>query len=209
MTASVAFAEVCIVPLLRDFHTLYSEMAIELLPTDETLDLAANGMDLGIRLGPAPTGDLITTKIMSTRYLVCASPEFIGARGPISSPQELSTQNCLRFALPEFRTRWRFRPKDGPVLDVPVSGNTVIANALSLRRAAIDGLGPVLLADWLVRDDIASGALVELFPDHACTATEFDTAAWALYPSRAYLPRRVRVMIDFLRERLNEPVYPI
>ena len=203
MTASVAFADVCIVPLLRDFQGLYPEVAIELLPTDETLDLAANGIDLAIRLGPSPSGDLITTKLLSTRYLVCASPEYIAKQGPVVKPQDLSTQNCLRFALPEFRTRWRFRTEDGAKVEVPVSGNTVIANALSLRRAAIDGLGPALLADWLVRDDITSGTLVDMFPNHASTATDFDTAAWALYPSRAYLPRKVRVMIDFLRARLN------
>jgi len=52
--------------------------------------------------------------------------------------------------------------------------------------------------------DLASGgALVDMFPDYDCTATEFDTAAWALYPSRSFLPRKVRVAIDFLREKLK------
>ena len=88
--------------------------------------------------------------------------------------------------------------------EVPVSGRTVIANALSLRRAALEGLGPVLLADWLVGRDIAAGRLIDLFPDYACTATEFDTAAWALYPSRSFLPRKVRAMIDFLRAELGK-----
>ena len=79
----------------------------------------------------------------------------------------------------------------------------VIGNALALRQAAVDGLGPVLLADWLVEGEIRAGRLIDLFPDHDCTATEFDTAAWALYPSRAYLPRKVRVTIDFLRDRIG------
>lgn len=74
----------------------------------------------------------------------------------------------------------------------------MIANALSLRQAARDGLGPALLADWLI-----GGDLVDLFPGHECTATEFDTAAWALYPSRSFLPIKVRVAIDFLREKLR------
>ena len=50
--------------------------------------------------------------------------------------------------------------------------------------------------------DIAAGRLLDLFPEYECTATEFDTGAWAIYPSRSFLPRKVRVMIDFLRERL-------
>ena len=83
-------------------------------------------------------------------------------------------------------------------------GWCVVANALSLRQAARDGLGPVLLADWLVGRDLAAGSLVDLFPDHDCTATEFETGAWALYPSRSFTPRKVRVTIDFLRERLGQ-----
>ena len=72
-----------------------------------------------------------------------------------------------------------------------------------LVAAALDGLGPTLLADWLVMEDIQTGSLVDVFPDMECTATEFDTPAWVLYPSRTYLPRKVRVPIDFLRAALK------
>ena len=53
-------------------------------------------------------------------------------------------------------------------------------------------------------EDIQTGSLVDVFPDMECTATEFDTAAWVLYPSRTYLPRKVRVTIDFLRAALKQ-----
>lgn len=203
LTASVAFSHECIVPHLSDFHASYPEVSLELLPTDANLDLVANGIDLAVRLAAAPEGDLISTRLLSTRYRVCASPAYLESHGAIDHPQDLAGRACLRFALPQYRTRWRFRKQGTDAIEVPVAGRTVIANALSLRRAAMDGLGPVLLADWLVAKDIATGALVDLFPDWDCTATEFDSGAWALYPSRGYLPRKVRVMIDFLRDRLK------
>ncbi|MEM9094842.1 MAG: LysR family transcriptional regulator [Pseudomonadota bacterium] len=203
MTASVAFAHECIVPHLRAFHERYPEISVELLPTDANLDIAANGIDLAVRLAASPTGDLISTRLLRTRYVVCASPDYLKTHSPIHAPEDLAAHDCLRFALPEFRTRWRFRLDGGEPFEAPVAGRTIIANALSLRRAALEGLGPVLLADWLVARDLAEGRLVELFPDYDCAATEFDTGAWALYPSRSFLPRKVRVMIDFLRERLG------
>ena len=86
-------------------------------------------------------------------------------------------------------------------MEVAISGRLVISNALSLRRAALDGMGPALMPDWLIGEDLAAGDLVDLLPGHDCAATAFETAAWALYPSRSYLPRKVRVMIDFLREK--------
>ncbi len=190
-------------PHLGDFHAFYPQIAVELLPTDANLGLTAGGIDLAVRLASAPGGDLISARLRATRYLVCAAPDYLARHGPITRPEDLSDHACLRFALPEFRSRWRFRQGDGEPIEVSVDGWLVIANALSLRQAALDGLGPVLLADWLVARELAAERPVDLFPDWECTATDFETGAWALYPSRSYLPRKVRVMIDFLRARLN------
>ena len=203
LTASVAFAHECIVPYIGDFHDRYPEISLELLPTDATLDILANGIDLAIRLAPASEGDLVSTRLIRTRYRVCAAPGYLARCDSLSDPRDLSGLNCLRFALPQFRSRWLFRRAGEAPFEVAVSGRTVIANALSLRQAARDGLGPALLADWLVGGDLAQGDLVGLFPAYDCTATKFDTSAWALYPSRSFLPRKVRVAIDFLRERLR------
>ncbi len=203
LTASVAFAHEGIVPHLPEFRATCPRIAVELLPTDANLDLAANGIDLAIRLTSVPQGDMIGTRLCVTRYRVCAAPTYIARHSPITRPRDLSDHACLRFALPDFRNRWRFRREGSEVIDVPVDGWLVIANALSLRRAALEGLGPVLLPDWLVGRDIKAGRLVDLLPDWQCTATGFETGAWALYPSRSFLPRKVRAMIDFLRARLN------
>ncbi|MBB5515626.1 DNA-binding transcriptional LysR family regulator [Rubricella aquisinus] len=200
MTASVAFAQECIVPRLGQFMARYPAIAIELIPTDDMLDLTAKGIDLAIRLTPAPRGDLISTRLMDTRYVVCASPAYIAGASPLTEPGDLRHHRCLRFALPDYRTRWRFRRAGKAPFAVDITGDLVIANALALRRAARDGLGPSLLADWLVGPDIAAGRLVDVFPQYDCSAAQFDTAAWALYPSRSYLPQKVRVMIDFLRQ---------
>lgn len=87
--------------------------------------------------------------------------------------------------------------------EVPVDDDDlVLAPAASLLSAAIDGLGPALLACWLVDPEIAAGRLINVFPNYAVTPTTFDTAAWLVYPSRTYLPNKVRLMIDFLRSRI-------
>ena len=202
MTSSVAFTHECIVPHLGEFHQNYPEIRLELQSTDKNIDIIASGIDLAVRLTAAPNGHFICTRLLNTHYVVCASPDYLAQHGPIVDPRELIKFNCLRFALPEFKTSWRFKAEGSKAFDVAIDGHIIISNALSLRRAAIDGLGPVLLADWLVGKDLLAGRLVELFPGHQCTGTDFDTGVWALYPDRKFLPQRVRVMIDFLREKL-------
>ncbi len=223
MTASVAFAHECIVPHLGAFQSRFPDLQVELLPSDANLDLTAEGLDLAVRLAEAPRGDLIGTRLLRTRYRVCAAPGYLARHPAPEKPEDLSDHECLRFALPAFRQSWQFRrrraktgdpstassapaPLVGATPDpmsVSVSGKLIIGNALSLRRAAVEGLGPALLADWLVQRDLAEGRLIDLFAEFECTATSFDTGAWALYPSRAYLPQRTRVMIDFLRSALT------
>lgn len=201
VTTSVSFAQICVVPHLAEFFERYPEIELELLPSDANLDLIADNIDLAVRLAPAPKGDLVSTKLRGTRYLVCATPGYLAAQPELTRPEDLTKHACLRFALPEFRDEWRFR-QGSTEQRIPVGGRLVISNALSLRGATLDGLGPALLPDWLVGGDIRAGRLVDIFPDFECTATTYDTGAWALYPSRSYLPRKVRVMIDFLREKL-------
>jgi DNA-binding transcriptional LysR family regulator len=74
-----------------------------------------------------------------------------------------------------------------------------------IMRAVLDGLGPALLADWTIAEDLRTGRLVDLFPYHDVAATSFETAAWLLYPSRAHLPFKTRATIGFLRQRLTAP----
>ncbi len=199
ITASVAFAHQMIVPLLPSFQARYPDITIDLRSSDANLDLVENGIDLAIRLAPAPKGDLVSTRLMQTRYRVVASPEFLVEQEPVAHPTDLAGLNCLRFALPGLQDNWTFRSGDEAPFTVAVRGNLMFSNALALRRAAGMGLGVAILADWLIGDDLRTGRLVALFQDYDCTASVFETAAWALYPNRSYLPQKVRVMIDFLR----------
>lgn len=203
LTCSVAFGHELVIPLLPAFRAAYPRIALDLLMTDANVDLVAERVDLAIRLAAAIEADVIGTKLLDSRYRVCASPAYLAKREKPRTPSELSDHDCLLFPLPEFRSRWRFRDRAGRVGAVPVHGDIIISNALALKRAALAGLGPALLADWMIRGDMAAGRLIDLFPDHDVAATSFDAGAWLLYPSRAFLPGKVRVTIDFLRRRLG------
>lgn len=200
LTTSVSFGHEVLLPLLGAFHAAYPGVEVELILTDSNLDLVRERIDLALRLAPAPAGDLISTRILTARYRVVASPEYLGQFGHPQRPEEISGHSTLRFALPGYRDRWLFRDESGSVTEVPVHGWLVVSNALSLRRAALDGLGVTMLADWLVNQSIDDGALIDVFPDLDVTATGFEAGIWALYPSKAFLPQRVRLMIDFIRQ---------
>lgn len=202
MTASVAFGERLIAPLMAEFGQLYPGVSVEMIFTDANLDLIAESVDLGVRLAPRPSENLIMTRLMTTRYRVVASPRYVSSSEPLGSPEALADHDCLRLNFEPYLSDWHFRDQSGETRTVSVKGSILSSSALALRAAALTGAGPALLADWMVREDLARGDLVDLFEDFECSAGDFDTAAWLLFPSRSYLPTKTRVMIDFLKARV-------
>jgi DNA-binding transcriptional LysR family regulator len=209
LTASVGFAQVCIVPLLPDLCARHDMLGIDLLASDANLDLAAEGVDLAVRLAPRPHGDYVASMLRPTRYRVIASPA-VAARYRPQNPGDLAAMPCVVFPLPGFRTRWKFRDRSGQIMEVDVHSRVQASSSIALRELARSDMGAALLGDWLVGDDLERGTLVDLFPSYDVTATEFETAIWLLYPSRRFLPAKTRAVIDFLRERLGgiDPTAP-
>jgi DNA-binding transcriptional LysR family regulator len=206
VTSSVSFGQMCIVPHLSAFHVQYPKLQLELLLTDAVVDLVAERVDVAVRLSPRVDSGYIGQELMRARYRVVASPAYLARHARVRHPQDLAGHACAVFPFAGFRNRWRFRQKAksrhaqaGEVFEVPIQAGMVISSALALRQVATDGLGPALLADWLVNDDIQQGKLVDVFTGYEATASDFDTAAWIMYPSRNYLPLKVRLFIDYLK----------
>lgn len=199
VTASVAMGERWLMPRLPAFLDAHPELKLNLILTDAIVDLVAENVDVGIRLGSVLEGSFVATKLMATRYFAVASPRYLAKHGRPARPADLAGRNCLYFALPGFGAVWRFRAPGGPVEEVAIAGGVRTNSALALRRGALDGMGIALLADWMIGEDVAAGSLVSLFPDLEATATDFQTADWIVYPSRAYVPAKTRAFIDYLR----------
>lgn len=199
LTASVSFGQERIVPLLPRFRALYPDLRLECSFTDTNLDLISDRIDLAIRLGPDVSGDVIRTKLMDTSYHLVASPDYLHTAPPLEKPADLALHRCVLFPLPEFTNSWVFEDPSGAQTRQDVQGDLVVSPAAALRDACRAGAGPALLADWLIKDDIAQGRLQKCLPSYRVTATRFDTAAWLVYPSRSFLPQKVRVAIDFFK----------
>ncbi len=203
VTTSVSFGHTFVVPRLPCFQERYPELTVELHMSDAIVDIVAERFDLAIRLGRPVDSTLIAQRLMKTRYFVCASPKYLEKSPCMGSPSDLSSHNCLRFPIAGYRSSFRFRSKKGHVTEVAITGKSIISSASALKECTLNGMGVALLPDWLVSEDFKKGSLVNVFPDHQVTATDFETAAWLVYPSRAYVPLKVRAFIDFLKAEVG------
>jgi len=208
--ASVSFGQIVLVPLLAEMRARFGDLSIELVLSDDNADLAAEGIDLAVRLAPRVEADVVCCRLMPTRYHVVAAPPWIEVYGRPNRPERLADLHCLRLMLSPFSDRWLFRQKTGDaVTEVPVQGRLSFSNPRAMADAMLAGLGPALLPDWLVKMSLSAGYAVDLFSNHDVTATSFDTAAWLVYPSRTHLPFKTRAMIAFLRENAARGFQPV
>lgn len=203
ITAPVTFAQLNVVPWLPEFARRYPELSFELLLTDSFVDLVQERVDIALRLGKLADSSLIAHRLCDMVYTVCASPDYLRRAGRPKSPSELEYHECLRYPVQGYGARWRFRRGDGPVTEVPIRGRVAVSNGVALRQCAVAGMGLTLLPRWNVAHELRTGELVDVFPDYQATVSEFDAAAWLLYPSRSYLPLKVRAYTEFLREKFK------
>lgn len=199
ITAPVTFAQLNLMPLLPAFAVRYPQLRFEFLLTDSKVDLVAERLDAAVRLGHLEDSAMIAHRLCTMRYAVVASPDYLERHPAPRAPADLAGHDCLRYAIPGARAVWRFRDRHGATEDVPVAGRFTMSNGVALRQCAVAGLGLSLLPRWNVAEEIAEGTLVPVLERYDCSLTDFDAAAWVLYPSREYVPLKVRAWVDLLR----------
>lgn len=204
VTASVSFGHQCILPWLPGFMSTYPKIVVELILADTIVDLLTERIDLAIRLGTAATVGPSAHHLLNVRYHVCASPKYLRSHGPVLKPADIRDSECLLFPLPGFRPRWLFRGSKGEVTDIPVKARMLSSGGIALRECALAGMGLALLPSWLVGADLRKETLVDVFPEYEVTPTDFDTAAWLMFPSSKRMPGKARVFVDYLKKELKD-----
>ena len=199
-TVPVSYAMRRIVPKLPDFRRQYPAIQLDLVMSDARLALVDDRLDLAVRLGRLDTPGLVARKLHDTPYRVVASPAYLARRGTPTSLSALRDHDTMVFPL-SATDRWRFRTAAGEASEVVIHPHLRISNTLALRDACVAGMGVTVLADWVVDDVIATGDLVVLLDNYEVAVNAFDAAAWLVYPSRRFVPARVRAFADWLVAR--------
>lgn len=202
ISCPVSFASVYLNDLISDFLQLYPELNIEALVTDQRVDLLSERIDLAIRFGRLSDSSAVATKLVALDYVVCCSPEYRKKNKEPILPSDLSDHKCLTFLFPKFNQGWKFR-KDGEVEIVRVYSKVSMTSAMSLIELAKKGLGLALLPRILIRNDLKTKKLVEVFSQYEVTATEFGANVWLVYPSKSYMPRKTKIFKKFLVEQIK------
>lgn len=194
ITAPVYYGEHFLAPLVNDFLLLHPALELDMVLTNQTVDLVQEGFDLAIRLGTLDSSSLMCRKLARRTQYLCAAPAYLERHGTPTTLAELGRHKCLAGTV----DHWRFVERGQP-LNFRLGNGWHCNSGLALKDAAIKGLGIVQLPDYYVQEELARGELVSLLDPYRLP----DDGVWVLYPHNRHLTPKVRLLVDFLVERLG------
>jgi len=199
----VSFGMTYLAPLWPLFMELHPQVVLEVTLSDRVVDLVDEACDLAVRIARLPNSTLVSRKLASTRLTLCASPEYLRRHGTPEHPLELSQHAVIAYTLLSMGDQWQFEGADGPVT-VKVKPRMRSNSGDTCCVAAVSGQGLVLEPTFLVGPYLRTGELVEVMPQYR----SIDLGVYAVYPTRKYLPPKVRALIEFLAQSLQGNTWP-
>lgn len=200
VNTNVPFGEHFLLPLVPEFLARYPEIMLDLVLTDEVVDILDQRTDVALRAGPLKSSALVARKLGETRMVIVGTPDYLAKRGTPKTPADLAQHNLLGFNYVRATEGWPLIDQ-GKVSHVTPVGNVTVGDGGSLFRLTRAGMGLARLAEVFIRDDLQAGRLCTVLEDYNPGDRE---ALHAVFVGQGgHLPARVRALLDFLVERLR------
>ncbi|HHL5449432.1 TPA: LysR substrate-binding domain-containing protein [Klebsiella pneumoniae] len=197
--SSFGFGRRVVAPALSALALQYPQLELRFDVQDRLVDLVNEGVDLDIRVGDDIAPNLITRQLAANHRVLCASPQFLARH---ASPKQLSDLAALPCLVIKERDHpfgvWQLHSKEGQHA-IKVTGPLSSNHGEIVHQWCLDGQGIALRSWWDVRENIASGHLVQVLPDYWQPAN-----VWAVYVSRLATSAKIRTTVEFLRHYFQQ-----
>lgn len=189
-------AAIVLAPALPAFIKRYPQIEVDIVVTNDMVDVVAAGADAGIRYGGTVPEDMVAQRLSpDMRWIATSAPSYFERCGTPLHPNDLMAHNCLRFRLgDDSRYAWEFDRGDQSVA-VAVPGALTIDNSALALDLAMRGAAIAYLPEPLALPYIERGNLRIVLEDWASYGPGFHI----YYPGRRQLPGALRLLVDHIR----------
>ncbi|HET7204789.1 MAG TPA: LysR substrate-binding domain-containing protein [Steroidobacteraceae bacterium] len=201
VTAPYSFAISRITPLFGEFQARYPEVRVEMVLTNEPLDLIDKEIDVALRVGPLRDSNLVARRLAVFRSQVYASPRYLERHGEPVHPADLQHHRTLgmsKFGMNGSGFYWPL--SDGNATTEFKIHPVLVANdPAALHPALLSGEGLMLAADVMMRAYAENGYVRRVLAGWTGPSVEMN----ALFPRGQGKTPKVRAFVDFLIERVK------
>jgi len=200
VAAPEAFLNSVLQPFVIPFLKKYPHIELKLRAADGAIDIFKNGIDIAFRLTDKPDENLVLKEIGKTNLVLCAHPDYLAERGCPTHPHQLTKHDCLYLAETETDHIWNF-VKNDELHNVSVSGRYAVNHSQMRLNGVKNGLGIGIFHDFVIREAIKSGEVVEVLSDWTIKGNYHGIIALQFAQTK-YMPARFRVFVDYVMEHL-------
>ena len=200
---STGVARQLVLPRLPEFLQRHPLLEVELSSTDRRVDVVREGFDCVIRVGPVAEPGLVARPLGHVSVATCASPAYLARMGTPHSLEDLARHELVHYVSTLGTRSQGFETLEGgePCYH-PMAGRVTVNSAEAYLGACAAGLGLIQAPLLGVQELIDRGLLVEVMPSHPAP----PMAMTLLYAHRRHLPQRVRVVMDWLAQVVQEHI---
>jgi DNA-binding transcriptional LysR family regulator len=193
VTTTLGLGSAWLTPRLGEFMDLYPDVRIELILTDEELDLSMRQADIALRLRQPVQADLIQRRLFTVHFHIYASPDYLKRHGQPETIEDIDRHRILSYGgtVPPYLLTAHWLATAGRDPKDPRTYHMVVNNISALRRAVDAGIGIAVLPDYLIEP---TSGLVQILPGNDMPSLD----SYLVYPEEMKSVARVQVFRDFL-----------
>ncbi len=199
-TAPSTFAQLYLAPILPQFLDLHPGITLDLRLSDAEFNLIEGSFDLALRNMVMEDSSLKGRKLADDIRVLCASPEYLKMSGTPRNPEDLTQHQLIAFR--DLNPKRLLGPNGRQAEFDPRRSHSrlIVDNGLNQKVATINHAGISMNSLWSVHKELRDGQLTRVLPDWKAHE---NSALWLVYPKSNVISVKVRVLIDFLLERIN------
>lgn len=182
--------------MIARFMAQNPKIEVLLESTSRRVDVVREGYDLALRVRfpPLEDSDLIIRKFAESPQRLVVCPTLLAGFNRPLEPADLASLSSLAWNTQKTDQEWYLENKRGETMMIRHQPRLMTEDMVTLRLAALQGIGICQLPTMVVRDDLREGRLVDVLPDWAPRSG----ITHAAFPSRRGLLPSVRTLLDFL-----------
>jgi DNA-binding transcriptional LysR family regulator len=194
----VTFARLHLVPKLGTFLDAHPKLRLELVMDDRMIDLVAENIDAGLRLGTLTDSALKARKLAQAERLVVASPVYLARRGVPSTPADLLEHDGIVYGQIAGGQEWAFR-RDTSETSVRIQARLTLSAAEGVREAVLAGQGFAIASRWMFAPELTSGEVVPVLEEWSLPPMDL----WVIYPSGRLTSAKARAFVKWFEESID------
>lgn len=196
LTTSIPFGRKIVAPMLPALLRKNPKLRVDLLMTEDVVDIVGAGLDLAIRIAPLKDSQLVARKIGASGRSLYAAPAYLKNHGAPRRASDLAGHACLATT---GTTHWTFERK-GARTQQRIECRFTASSIEALIETCMGGMGIANVSEWAVRAEVRARKLVPLRLDDAAPAA---LGIWAVTPTARLVPPKVTVFLATLEKHLR------